>query len=82
MARSLWKGPISSLMYSANKPISRSSIISPSCIGNQYLVSNGKNQFPISVNLKMIGHKFGEFVTTRKFANHKKIVKKFPTKKK
>lgn len=81
MARSLWKGPVTCMVSSSGKQISRASIISPSCIGKEFLVYNGKNKYPVSINIKMIGHKFGEFMPTRRFANHKKIFKKLFSKK-
>ena len=81
MARSLWKGPVTSLDFPLNKKISRTSIVSPSFIGREVYISNGNKNYPVSLNLKMIGHKFGEFMPTRKFANHKKILKKFSSKK-
>ncbi len=82
MARSIWKGPITNLNISPNKLILRSSIILPYCVGKSFIVGNGKNSFPISINLKMIKYKFGEFVFTRKLPNHKKFLNKFSPKKK
>lgn len=73
MARSIWKGPVTSLESALDKKINRASIISPSSIGRDLFVYNGKKKYPVSINLKMIGHKFGEFMPTRKFANHKKL---------
>lgn len=81
MARSLWKGPVTSLLFPLSKDSSRTSLISPSNIGREVFISNGNKKYPVSIKLTMIGHKFGEFMPTRKFANHKKILKKFSSKK-
>ena len=80
MARSLWKGPVTKLESPSVNTLNRASVISPSCIGKQFAIHNGKKEHKISISIKMIGHKFGEFMATRKFANHKKIIKKLSSK--
>ena len=44
MARSIWKGPVTSLESALDKKINRASIISPSSIGRDLFVYNGKKK--------------------------------------
>ena len=81
MPRSLKKGPF--FHYSILKKIkdktdsrpikiwSRSSIVIPEFVGYNFEVHNGKSFVAITVNEDMIGHKFGEFASTRKQVQHK-----------
>jgi small subunit ribosomal protein S19 len=46
---------------------SRHSIIFPSFLGLNFAVPNGKIAFLLCISKNMIGHKFGEFVATKKF---------------
>ena len=81
MARSLKKGPFFhySLLkktkekkdYRSIKVWSRSSTILPEFVGQTFEVHNGKSFVSISINEDMIGHKIGEFASTRKFGKHK-----------
>ena len=64
------------------KTKSRSSVILPRFVNLVVHDYNGKKYIPISVTNDMIGHKFGEFVYTRKFLGHKKQNKKLVFKKK
>jgi len=50
---------------------SRSSTIIPEFIGYSFEIHNGKNFVSIIVNDDMVGHKFGEFASTRKQVKHK-----------
>lgn len=50
---------------------SRSSIIIPEFVGYSFEIHNGKNFVSIIVNDDMVGHKFGEFASTRKQVKHK-----------
>jgi small subunit ribosomal protein S19 len=80
MTRSLWKGPFSDIslsIYNVNGNIqqkiwSRRSAILPQFIGKQFMIHNGKTFIPLKVTPDMVGHKIGEFATTRKKAIHKK----------
>lgn len=74
MTRSLWKGPFSEIKIKNRsfKIWSRRSVILPSYLNKQFLVYNGKIFIPLTVSEEMIGHKFGEFSTTRKKPIHKK----------
>ena len=80
MARAVWKGPFveESLIKKVEKqknetnkkPIktwSRKSTIIPDFVGVSFLIYNGKKFIAITVSEDMVGHKFGEFVPTRKF---------------
>lgn len=50
----------------------RSSLILPKHIGRVFFVHNGKTFSSIQIYRKMLGHKFGEFASTRKKPVHKK----------
>lgn len=55
---------------------SRSSTILPSMIGFTIAVYNGKQHVPIFISDQFVGHKLGEFVSTRTFRSHIKTNKK------
>lgn len=71
MTRSLWKGPFSDIEKTQQKIWSRRSVILPQFVGKQFLIYNGKTFIPLKVNPDMVGHKMGEFATTRKKPIHK-----------
>ena len=70
MSRSKWKGPYlekSLLSYKKNlKNKSKNSEIVSKFVGFEFAIYNGKSFSKLPVNGNMIGHKFGEFVSTRK----------------
>jgi len=71
MSRSKWKRPYvdpTFMNLSKNKAItvSRGSEILPSFVNKTFSIYNGKSFFAVLITSKMIGHKFGEFVFTRK----------------
>jgi len=81
--RSLKKGPFIDLhlmkkvqIASENndkRPIktwSRRSMVSPDMIGLTIAVHNGRQHVPVSINEDMVGHKLGEFATTRTYRGH------------
>ena len=83
MARSLKKGPFAdaSLMKkveamnasgqkSAIKTWSRRSTSFPSFVGLTFAVHDGRKHIPIYITEDMVGHKLGEFVSTRTFRGH------------
>ena len=85
MPRSLKKGPFIDLHLNNKvekavasndkKPIktwSRRSIISPSMVGLNIAVHNGRQHVPIFIQEDMVGHKLGEFAPTRTFRSHVK----------
>ena len=49
---------------------SRSSTILPSMVGFTIAVYNGKQHVPIFISDQFVGHKLGEFVSTRNFKSH------------
>ena len=55
---------------------SRSSTILPTMIGFTIAVYNGKQHVPIFISDQLVGHKLGEFVSTRNFKSHIKADKK------
>jgi len=55
---------------------SRSSTILPSMVGFTIAVYNGKQHVPIFISDQFVGHKLGEFVSTRNFRSHIKSDKK------
>nr|YP_006666421.1 ribosomal protein S19 [Trebouxiophyceae sp. MX-AZ01]AFQ93776.1 ribosomal protein S19 [Trebouxiophyceae sp. MX-AZ01] len=87
MSRSIWKLPFSEVVpplpnqESKTKVWSRRSIVLPVFAGRSLLIYNGKVFIPLRVSEDMVGHKFGEFATTRKRPNHK-TSKKRPARKK
>ena len=89
MSRSLKKSPfvayhllkkINKLNKARKKDIittwSRTSTILPSMIGFTIAVYNGKQHVPIFISDQLVGHKLGEFVSTRTFKSHIKADKK------
>jgi small subunit ribosomal protein S19 len=89
MSRSLKKGPF--IAYHLLKKIdkmnannkkstiitwSRSSTILPDMVGHTIAVYNGKQHVPIFISDQLVGHKLGEFVSTRTFRSHIKTDKK------
>jgi len=52
------------------KTWSRRSMISPDMIGLTIAVHNGRQHIPVFVSEDMVGHKLGEFSSTRTFRGH------------
>jgi small subunit ribosomal protein S19 len=89
MSRSLKKGPfvayhllkkINKMKTERKKEVittwSRSSTILPNMVGFTIAVYNGKQHVPIFISDQLIGHKLGEFISTRTFKSHVKADKK------
>jgi len=55
---------------------SRASTILPNMVGFTIAVYNGKQHIPIFISDQLVGHKLGEFVSTKTFKSHIKIDKK------
>ena len=83
MPRSIKKGPFvdTHLMKKVEKasaandrrPIktwSRRSMVVPEMVGLTIAVHNGRQHIPVLVSENMVGHKLGEFATTRTFRGH------------
>ena len=58
------------------KTWSRASTILPSMIGFTIAIYNGKQHVPIFISDQLVGHKLGEFVSTRNFKTHIKADRK------
>lgn len=94
MSRSLKKGPFvnEKLVKKAEKtkkfgkrtPIktwSRASMVVPEFVGLTFAVHDGRKHVPVFITESMVGHRLGEFVSTRTFKRHGGIkVKKVITK--
>lgn len=52
------------------KTWARRSTISPEMVGFTFGVHNGKTHIEVFVTEEMVGHKLGEFASTRKFVRH------------
>jgi len=83
MPRSLKKGPyidtrlaqrVEILNQKNEKQViktwARSCTIIPEFVGHTFAVHNGNKFIPIFVTENMVGHKLGEFATTRTFRGH------------
>ena len=83
MPRSLKKGPFIDLHLmkkveaatesNDRRPIktwSRRSMVSPDMVGLTIAVHNGRQHVSVLVNEDMVGHKLGEFASTRTFRGH------------
>jgi|TARA_B100001245_G_scaffold75840_1_gene53785 small subunit ribosomal protein S19 len=81
--RSLKKGPFidfhlmkkvqTAVQSNDKRPIktwSRRSMVSPDMIGLTIAVHNGRQHIPVFVNEDMVGHKLGEFASTRSYRGH------------
>lgn len=85
MSRSLKKGPyiderlLKKLERGDKEPIktwARSSQIPPQFVGHRFSVHNGKDFVEVFVVEDMVGHRLGEFVPTRTFRGHGRVVKR------
>ena len=72
MARSLWKGPFCEIRTPLTTIRSRRSVILPQFVENMVMIHNGKSFISLKITEDMVGHKFGEFATTRRKPQHKK----------
>jgi small subunit ribosomal protein S19 len=52
------------------KTWSRDSTIFPDMVGHTIAVHDGRRHIPIYITENMVGHKLGEFATTRTFRGH------------
>ncbi len=52
------------------KTWSRRSMIVPDMVGLTIAIHNGRQHVPVLVSENMVGHKLGEFATTRTFKGH------------
>ena len=83
MPRSIKKGPFvdhhllkkvdQAVSAKSRKPIktwSRRSMIIPDMLGLTIAIHNGRQHVPVLVSENMVGHKLGEFASTRTFRGH------------
>lgn len=69
----LWKKVEEAIKSGIKKPIktwSRRSMILPDMIGVTIAVHNGRQHVPVYVTENMVGHKLGEFASTRTYRGH------------
>jgi len=52
------------------KTWSRRSMVVPEMVGLTIAVHNGRQHVPVLINENMVGHKLGEFASTRTFKGH------------
>jgi small subunit ribosomal protein S19 len=89
MSRSLKKGPFAdehllkkvAALNKANlkeviKTWSRRSTIFPEMIGHTIAVHDGRKHVPVYITEDMVGHKMGEFASTRTYRGHGKDAEK------
>lgn len=89
MSRSLKKGPfaddhlikkIDEMNKSNTKAVvktwSRRSTIFPTMIGHTIAVHDGRKHVPVYITEDMVGHKLGEFASTRLYRGHGKDAEK------
>ena len=89
MARSLKKGPfidykllrkIEGMNETGEKRViktwARRSTISPEFVGHTLAVHSGQKFVPVFITENMVGHKVGEFVSTRTYRGHTSKVKR------
>ena len=83
MSRSVKKGPfaapellkrVDAMNAAGEKKViktwSRASTIFPSFVGHTIAVHDGRRHVPVYITEDMVGHKLGEFATTRTFRGH------------
>jgi len=83
MSRSLKKGPyiepkllkrVEAMNAKGEKKVirtwSRASVIFPQMVGHTIAVHDGRRHVPIYVTENMVGHRLGEFASTRVFRGH------------
>jgi len=83
MARSLKKGPyieekllkkVKKMQASGDKKViktwSRASTVFPEMVGLTIAIHDGRRHVPVFITENMVGHKLGEFASTRIFRGH------------
>jgi small subunit ribosomal protein S19 len=83
MSRSISKGPfvddhlqkkIDEMNKKSDRKVlktwSRRSTVTPEMVGHTLAVHNGKKFIPVYLTENMVGHKLGEFASTRMFRGH------------
>lgn len=75
MSRSQWKGPYTQVQVDETVIWSRASIITPQWVGRRVSIHNGKTFVGLSITQDMVGHRFGEFASTRRQAKHRQTTR-------
>ena len=70
MTRSRWKGPFCAMATPQREVMSRGSTILPQWIGWEVRVHRGDRFVPLRITEEMVGHRFGEFASTRRPPRH------------
>lgn len=83
MARSSKKGPyvdpklLKKIQQGKTEPIktwARNCQVPPEFVGHRFAVHNGRNFVETYITEGMVGHRLGEFASTRTFRGHGKVV--------
>jgi small subunit ribosomal protein S19 len=61
------------------KTWARGSQISPEMVGATIAIHNGKTFVPVFISEAMVGHRLGEFASTRRFTGHGSVSKRILT---
>ena len=72
MTRSAWKGPYTRVTRHDHVIWSRASMITPEWVGRRVSIHNGKTYVSLDVTQDMVGHRWGEFASTRRRAQHRR----------
>ncbi len=75
MTRSVWKGPYTRVNTNDQVIWSRSSMITPEWVGRKVSIHNGKIFISLQVTQDMVGHRWGEFASTRRRAQHRHVTR-------
>jgi len=73
MARACWKGPFvdTCLLRGRTRRVwSRRSMILPEFVDEFFEIHNGKEFLRVQITEEMVGHRFGEFASTRRKTLH------------
>ena len=73
MSRALWKGPFvdTCLLRGRTRRVwSRRSMILPEFVDDFFEIHNGKEFLRVRITEEMVGHRFGEFASTRRKTIH------------
>jgi small subunit ribosomal protein S19 len=75
MTRSVWKGPYTQVDIQDQVIWSRASMITPEWVGCKVSIHNGKTFVGLHVTQDMVGHRWGEFASTRRRAQHRRATR-------
>lgn len=75
MTRSVWKGPYTRVNANDQVIWSRASMITPEWVGRKVSIHNGKIFISLQVTQDMVGHRWGEFASTRRRAQHRRTTR-------